>query len=328
MLSSGRGHSHCSRFNRTNISPGFNTNKNCNNKFGNSFNSFNSLNSVFNSFFNNNFNNNEKHSGPGTPEHNGSTSTTIGVDFRRTTGNYGGAIGIAGVSAYSRYNNDNTGGNAASGAYPIYRNDNRIASTRHAPFNIFRARAIYSGYRNDNRVVRGPYRGYGNGNEVHRAIRRAISVPTNVSSNRIVGVHNGNSDNMGNKPSNSLHVGIGIHPRPVFDEGNCSMFYRVPVAFIRTTLNTSVAIPALSNGIGFAVRRNARPNSRFGLGNGNVRHLGCSNGNSRCIGVAIRVPGGLSHSRGRGLGSFRGLSDSGGCGARGDFVSGIGSFFS
>lgn len=93
---------------------------------------------------------------------------------------------------------------------------------------------------------------------------------------------------------------------------------------IRTALNTRLRIPALSNGIGCGVPTNARPNSIFGLGNGNVRELGSINGNSRFIHVVISVPGGVSSRRGGLLVRF-----SGACGAPGgdngrNFFSGFG----
>lgn len=224
ILSSPSGGTECSRFNFTKISPGCNTNTNkCNNgnfKFSNSV----SLNSVFSSFFNKNNNfNNFNNEGPGTPRQNESVRVSVGVAFRRTTGNYGGAIRIPEIRSYDRYNNDNTTGNSRTGAYPSYNNGNCIGIRGEVNFAIISSRHRYAGYNNHNGVVSGPYPGYNNGNGMEHEGGVRISIPTNVDRSEVLAVHNLNSDNFGNNPTNSLGVVMGVGGRPCFAHRNCGI---------------------------------------------------------------------------------------------------------
>ncbi len=295
ILHSPRGHTHCSRFKRSTIN---NTKNFNNNNVGVS-----SVFSVFNSVFKNrkkfnNFNKNNKET-HGPRCQNKSLELGIGVGLRRVSAKMAGGFGIGGGIAYARYRKDNTRKDNTARSYPAYRNGNCMVGARRDVFNVVRARTIYPAYNKRKAVVGGGYGTYGNRNVAGKRRIVRIGVPTNMNSNVMIGIDNGNrTTHHGNIPK-SVRICVRRRPGGRLLERSGGLVFGLLLSIPATTLNKSTRVPAVSKGMGVGVRPNARPNGIMQLENGKlptIRNCKC-NGKSLVMGVDVCVPRALDGRR-------------------------------
>lgn len=127
-----------------------------------------------------------------------------------------------------------------------------------------------------------------------------VAVPTNMTSNRIVGLGNCKTRNVGKKPTNSLCVAFIVTRSPIFGHLNSSLCISIRVSLCATMLKNRGVISALSDGIGLGVGPRARGNAGMHLGKGKFPICGGRKRfNSLVIACSIGVPAGLASTRGR-----------------------------